>query len=153
MKINGVTISGPTPEVIVIPKNGKELVIKAMPILDYEEFNGICPVPKPPEVIKKGGEKFKDYDDKKYNEALTDWAERKNAWMIIKSLAVTDGIEWDTVDISKPETWKNYLDDLKSVFTEIEISLIIDLVHIACGLNQTKIDEATKRFLAGQGQE
>lgn len=153
MKLNGKTISGPTPEVMVIPKGGEEIVIKAQAVLDYDEFEKLSPAPNPPEIIHKGGEKTYAVNDKKYTEDLMSWAEKKNAWMTITSLKATEGLEWETVKMDDPETWGNYMSELKAVFTENEINMIYDLVLTACGLNQRKIEEATKRFLAGQAQE
>jgi hypothetical protein len=152
MKLNGKTIEGPTPEVIVIPKGGEEFVIKAMPVLSYDEFDQLCPTPLPPEKILKGGERQLDIKDKDYNAKITDWAEKKNAWMTITSLSATEGIEWETIDMADPETWTGYIKELGQSFTDNECNLIYNLVLTACGLNQEKIDEATKRFLAGQAQ-
>jgi hypothetical protein len=71
--------------------------------------------------------------------------------MILKSLSATEGLEWEQVDMSKPETWHNYGDELvSSGFSPAEIFAITEAVMTACGLNQKKIDEATERFLAGQ---
>ena len=153
MKLNGKTITGPKPEVIVIPKGSDEFVFKAIPVLSYDEFDKLCPTPLPPEKILPGGEKQLDITDKDYNEKLTDWASKKNAWMVITSLSATEGIEWDTIEMDDPETWNNYIKELQQAFTDNECNLIYNLVLCACGLNQEKIDEATKRFLAGQAQE
>ena len=150
MKINGKIIEGPTPEVIVIPKGTEEFVFKALPVLNYDEFDKICPVPNPPEIMKPGGKKTLDYEDKAYDKLLTDWAMRKNDWTALQSLSVTEGLEWETVAEGDPDTWVNFRQELRIIFTEAEIMLITDLVNIANGLDQKKIDEATKRFLAGQ---
>ena len=153
MKMNGKTIEGTTPEIIVIPKGGVDHVFKAIPILSYDEFEKICPTPNAPEIIKPGGVRSFDYDDKEYNKLLDEWAERKAAWVTITSLKATDGLEWDTVKEGDPATWTGYIKELATCFTDIEISLIIGITHIACGLDQKKIDEATKRFLVGQEQD
>ncbi|TRZ53169.1 MAG: hypothetical protein D4S01_01755 [Dehalococcoidia bacterium] len=152
MKMNGKTIQGLTPEVIVIPKGETEYVFKAMPILSYDEFEKLCPTPLPPEIIKKGGAKSLDYEDKEYDKLITAWAEKKAAWTTITSLAATPDLEWETVVQGDPATWTNYIAELATAFTDIEISLIIGLTHTACGLDQRKITEATDRFLASQEQ-
>ncbi len=152
MKINGLIIEGPRPEVIVIPKNGVEYVFKAAPVLSFKPFEDMCPVPNPPEIIKKGGAKSYDFEDKTYNDAIIEWAGRKNSWMILESLKATEGLEWDEVKEGDPETWSNYRTELAKCFTDPEIVQIINIVHIACGLNQEKIEEATARFLATEDQ-
>ena len=153
MKMNGKIIEGPVPEVIVIPKGENEFVFKALPVLDFAPFEELCKTPVAPTIVKKGGETFPDFDDKGYNEALTAWAKKKNAWTVITSLKATDDLEWETVVEGDPETWPNYLTELQKIFADAEVSLILDIVYIANGVNQKKIDDATKRFLAGQGQD
>jgi len=150
MKINGKEVIGNMPEVVVIPKGNEEFVFKATAILSYDEFDKLCPMPQPPTITKPGGVSYPNYDDKKYEAAVDEWATRKNAWMVLESLKVTDGLEWSTVVAGDPATWPNYMDELKLVFTAAEINCIIDLIFVANGLDQKKIDEATKRFLAGE---
>jgi len=151
VKINGKVIDGPKEKVVVIPRDGTDIVFKAKAVLDYSDYEKICPMPTPPEVIKPGGEKSLDVEDADYIKALDKWARNKSRWMILKSLSASPGLEWETVDMSKPDTWENYHTELQSAFSSGEIARILGIVTEACGLNQDKIDEATKRFLAGQG--
>jgi len=153
MKINGKIIEGPKPEVIVIPKGGEEFVFQALPVLSYEDFEKLCPTPLPPKILRPGGEESQDVNDKDFLASLDDWSKKKVAWMFLISLQATEGLEWETIDMSDPATWNNYNTELGKSFTDSEINLIFTLVTSACGLNQDKIDEATKRFLAGREQE
>ena len=153
MKVNGKKVSSMSPIYVVIPKGDDEFVFKAVPVLDYTDFEKLCPVPQPPEIIRPGGVKSYDVEDKEYSQAIMEYSTRKFAWMVITSLRATDGLEWDTVDYAKPETWDNYEADLKQTFTNAEIAKILNTAHEACGLNQDKIEEATKRFLAGLAEE
>jgi hypothetical protein len=151
MKYAGIKLEGRKPDVVVIPRAECDVVIKAAAVPDYEKFEKLCPAPNPPEVIKKGGEISHDIEDPEYKKRLTDWADKKTDWLIIESLRATEELEWDTVDYGKPETWSNWKQELKdSGFVDAEIARIIHTVWDACGLNQAKIDEATKSFLAGQ---
>jgi len=152
MKIAGQTIEGPKPEVVVIPRGGQDYVFKAKAVLNFDEFEKVCPTPTPPEVIRPGVGKSQDTNSPKYQEALQAWSERRVAWMFLESLSATDGLEWESVDMMKPETWKNFEEELNVNFTPGEVSKITEAVMTACGLNQEKIDEATKRFLAIQAQ-
>ena len=84
---------------------------------------------------------------------MDDWASNKAAYMIIKSISATEGLEWDTVDMADPKTWKNYMDDLRaSYFSDLEILKIVKLTTQANGLDQDKIDEALESFLVSQEQ-
>lgn len=153
MKIHGKEISGPNVEVVVIPRNDGDLVFKAQAVLDYEDFNKLNPMPQPPGVMRPGGVMSYDTSDKKYNSQIDDWAKSKTHFMVLKSLDATEGLEWDTVEMAKPDTWNLYQQEMNDAgLTPGEIGRIITCVTDACGLNQTKIDEATKRFLAGQAE-
>jgi len=153
MKIKGQAIDGPQEEVVVIPRGDSEIVFKARAVLNFEPFEKINPMPQPKEKMLPGGERVQNLDDPDYEKKLQEWAQQKSDWMIIKSLSATEGLEWDTVDLAKPDTWGNYRTELETTFTPGECSKIINIVMTACGLNQDKIEEATKRFLAGQAAE
>ena len=150
MKYAGKEISGPSTEVVVIPRSDGDLVFRAKAVLDYGDFEKLCPTPEAPPVIHKGGAKGFDTEDKVYLEAMDVWSSAKTNWMILKSLQATDELEWETVDMSDPATWGNYETELASSgFSPAEVFRIVGIVITACGLNQQKIDEATERFLAG----
>ena len=150
MKYAGKEISGPSTEVVVIPRSDGDLVFRAKAVLDYSDFDKLCPTPEPPPIVRRGGEKGFDTEDKVYQDAMDVWAEAKTNWMILKSLQETEELVWDTVDMSDPATYKNYETELQDAgFSPAEILRIVSIVITACGLNQEKIDEATERFLAG----
>lgn len=151
MKIKGKTLGTPNIEVVVFPRSDGDIVFKAQAVLDYSDADQLDPEPSPPEVIKRGGARIKDPNDREYREKLEKWALRRSHWMFLKSISATPDLEWETVNASDPETWGNYSKELAAAgFTPIEISRLLQTVMDACGLNQKKIDEATERFLAGQ---
>ena len=154
MKIKGKKLDGPSIEVVVIPRQSGELVFKAQAVLDYTDCDKLNPMPQPPKKLLAGGEVQENVEDPKYIEAVDQWATRKFYWMLLKSLEATDGLEWETVKLNKPETWELYKTEMQAAgLSPGEIARIEMCVTDACGLNQTKIDEATKRFLAGQAQD
>lgn len=151
MLLNGKKLEGPRIVTIVFPRENGDLIFQAKAVLSYKDFESLCPAPKAPEIIRPGGIKSVDITDKKYLESVEEWAINKTRWMILESLSATEGLEWQTVEMSKPETWKNYSTELEEAgFTPAEQSRLLGIVFDACGLNQEKIDEATKRFLATQ---
>jgi len=153
MKIHGRKLSGPAVEVVVIPRQDGDLVFKAQAVLDYEAHDKLNPQPVPPIIVRPGGVQSQDMEDKDYNEKLDKWAVQKFYWMFLKSLEATPGLEWEIVDLSDPETWDKYQEEMKEGgLSPAEIQRIEACVSNACGLNQAKIDEATNRFLAGQAQ-
>ncbi len=147
MKIAGKEIKGSNVEIIVIPRNESEIVLKAQAVQDYTVFDKMNPEPKPSIKMLPGGVKVPDFESLKYKTALMEYSANRVNWMIIKSLEIS-AIEWDTVDLSDPKTWGNYLNDFKKAgFIDVEINRIITGVMTANCLNDSKIEEARKRFL------
>ena len=154
MKIHGKKISGPNIEVVVFPRNDGDIVFKAQAVLDYTEFDKLNPMPEAPTIMRRGGVLSKDTTDAKYIAAIDAWSESRTHFMVLKSLEATPGLEWETVKMPVPDTWNLYQQELNdSGFSPAEMARIVNCVVDACGLNQKKIDEATERFLAGQGQD
>jgi len=151
MKIHGETIHVPGVAYVAIPRQDHDdIVFTCKAVLSYEEFDAICPTPDAPWVIHRTDGKRQDYDDNQYVKARGEWAIKRQAWMVLKSMSGTDGLEWDTVTWGDPETWSGYTDELLGAgFSPMEISRILEAVYDANGLNQDKIEAATKRFLSG----
>ena len=151
MKIKGQKVCAPSIETIVIPRKTGDLIFKAQAVLDYSAFEALCPIPRAPETLKPGGIRTKNLEAPDFLKALDDWAEKRTAWMILKSLEATPDLEWETIQMDKPETWKNFDTEFKnSGLSALEINKVLELVTTVCGLDQKKIEEATERFLAGQ---
>lgn len=154
MKMNGTKLECPNEEILVLPRPSGDLVFKAKAVLDYDEFDKICPEPKPPVKVVKGGKKEVNIADSAYQAEISAHNERRMAFIILKSLQATEGLEWETVDMLKPNTWVNYVDELKSSgFSSVEIHRIVTAVLRANALDEAKLEEARKAFLAGQGME
>jgi hypothetical protein len=148
MKYKGKKLEGRNVEVLVLPRSGENIVFKAEAIPDYEEFDKLAPVPEPPEILKPGGIKEKNVNDEGYKKKLTEYAETKTNYVIVKSLEATKELEWDTVDITKKETWKNWRDELTEAgFTEVEVMRIVQTVTKANALDDEMLEEARQSFL------
>ncbi len=153
MKIHGKKLDGPSIEVVVIPRQSGDLVFKAKAVLNYEDHDKLNPMPQPPKALMPGGIVQENVEDPRYKKAMNDWANRKFFWMLLMSLEATEGLEFETVKKDDPKTWENYKTEMREAgLSPGEVSRIEICVSDACGLNQAKIDEATKRFLAGQAQ-
>lgn len=153
MKLNGVKIEGLNEEFIVLPRKDQDIVLKARAIPDYSEFEQLVPMPKPPVKIIKGGKRVTNTDDPRYKAGIEDYAAKRTNWMILKSLEVTDGLEWETIDMQKPETWKNFEKEIRaSGFSEVELMKIIQMVMSASGLDESKLEKARADFLRSQEQ-
>lgn len=152
MKIFDKKIEGPNVEVIVIPRGGekKDIIFQAGAIMDYAPFDTMCPEPKPPMKIMKGGKKEYNLEDKGYLQARDRWTEQKVAWIVIESLKSTPGLTWDLVNPANPKTWTKYADELKeSGFSHVEVQRIINGVFSANCLNEARVEEARANFLRG----
>jgi len=152
MKFHGEKLECPNIAVLVLPRGDGEVVFKAQAVLDYDEFDKLCLEPKAPvRVVRNRREVVAD--DPTYVAAVNMHNERRMAWIILKSLQATDGLEWETVDMLKPDTWPNYVTELQeSKFSIIEINKIVGLALQANALDEAKLEAARQAFLAGQGK-
>jgi hypothetical protein len=149
MKIGGRTVEGPQEEILVLPRGDSPIVIRARAVSDLDEFEKICPEPKPPGKLTKDGW-APNTNDPSYRQLIAMHSDRRMAYLIIRSLEPS-GIEWDTVKIEDPRTWLNYVTDFRNAgLATVEINRIIQLVMSANLLDETKLEEARKVFLLGQ---
>lgn len=159
MKIKGREIKGPNIEIIVIPRLGpdgesSDIVFRAQAVLDFDDFDKLCPRPKAPQMLKRGHGMIENPEDPRYKSELKEWGEKRINWIIITSLRATEGLEWDQVKYDNPSTWRLYDKELRdSGFGQYEIQRIITGVWSANSLDEDKVDQARKRFLAGQEAE
>lgn len=148
MKLNGKKIETAI-EIVVIPRSTGDLVFKAKAISAYDDFNKLCPTPVPPTIKRPGQPESQDTTDPAFKKAMDLWASAHTNWMIIESLKATEGLEWETVIPNDPGTWGNFQNELESSgLAQNEIIRIVNIVLDANGLNDKKIEAATKAFLA-----
>lgn len=156
MRIKGQKIEGPMVEVIIIPRGeGQEdIILHAQAILDMDEFYKLLPEPKAPKAMRKGGIEFFNTEDPRYKAAIIEYNKMRVAWMILKSLQATPDLVWERAKIEDPNTWLLYDKELREAgFSDIEVGRVINGVMAANCLNDTKMEEARKRFLAGQAAQ
>lgn len=154
MKYKGKKALGPKPEYIVIPRGGSDdIAFIAKPILDYSGFDNLCPRPTPPGILYPDGRKGFDVDSPEYQKSLADYVSLRTDWYIINALRDTPDMEWESVDYSKPDTWKNWRTEFDEFLTEKEINSILEGIAAANGLDQSKIEEAKARFLVGMASQ
>lgn len=150
MKLFGQTISTPKSDVLVIPRGDKNIVLTLAAVIDYSDFEALCPRPVAPVLTRPGGQKANDVEDETYKKQLQEWAELQTAWMIYKSISATEGLVFETIDPSNPKTWLNITKELSTAFRDAEGAAILRKIMEVCGLTQDKIEQATKDFLAGR---
>ncbi len=153
MKLKGQTIVPPANRVIVIPREDGDLIFYAKPIINFDEFEKLCPMPDPPLIQYVGGGQKQEFDDPTYRKAVYAWSKVRTDWLVLSSLSATEGLEWDTVDKNLPDTYKNYVEDLKKAgFTIAEMNYMVGQVLEINAMDESKFDEARKRFLASKQQ-
>lgn len=149
MKFKGQKALGPKPEYIVIPRGDDNIVFIAKPILDYSGFDELCPRPVPPGILFPDGRKGQDIESPEYRDKMTTYIQLRTDWYVINALRDTPDCEWEQVQFSVPNSWSLWKNELGEFLTEREINQVLDGISIANGLNQSKIEEAKERFLAG----
>lgn len=155
MKFKGEQLKGTNQEIIPILRPGGDIIFVADAVQDWKEFDELVTEPTPPEIIKPGGVKLQNKNDPTFIKALDEYNNLKTSYLILASLQNTPDMEWETVDMKKSDTWKNYRQELlDSDFTEIEVGRIVIGVMRANSLDEGMIDEARAHFLHGkQGSE
>ncbi len=150
MKLRGKKLSNTNLEICIIPRgNGEDIVFKCQAVIDMDDFDKLCPEPKIP-IRRVRDQKIEDVEDPLYKGLSALHAEKRINYLILKSLEATEDLEWETVNMSDSETWKNYQKELKdSGFSMIEINRIVQSVMIANCLSESRLEEARKAFLAG----
>lgn len=151
MKIFGQRPERPTTEYVVIPRGDKSLVFHCNAVLDYAEFEKLCPAPTPPVIRYRDGRVVSDVNDARFKTALSKHIDARYNWTIVQGLKETPGLEWEYVVLNNPDTWDKYEQDLRDGgLTQIEINYIIQGVMSANSMDEKKMKEARERFLASQ---
>jgi hypothetical protein len=152
MLIKGKTISL-AEEILVLPRIGGDLVFKARAVRSFEEFETMVTEPKPKMMVKAGETEAQPMVDDAYKQKKASYGRLRLVWMIIKSLSATEGLVLETVNMDDPSTWENFWVELTSTgLSFVEQEMLVNLAQSANSMNQDKIEEARKRFLAGQGK-
>jgi hypothetical protein len=148
MKIAGKKVEGVSRKTVIIKREEGDITFIFEAVLDESEFETICPRPAPGIKMVPGGSKVPDFENKDYKKALDEWASQKTRWSFLKSIAATPDLEWETVDLSNPKTWKNYTDELTaSGFSPGEQYKLMQAYMFVIGLDEEKVEEAVQSFL------
>ena len=149
MKLKGIEIKGMNVISFGIPRGEECFEFRAQAVTNMADFEAMCPEPKPRIKQFPGGVTELDINQPEYKEALNKYNEKRSAFLILQSLRATADLEWETVDYAVPDTWVNYVEELRSSgFSQGEISHIIKKVLEANALNENQLDAAYERFLA-----
>lgn len=151
MKIGGIDPTTlPTEEILVLPRGETEIVFRARGVPNYDEFNALCPEPKPPTIFKPKDGWVPNTDEPGYKDMMKTYNAKRMAWLVIKSLEPSE-IEWDEVDLDKPATWVGWDEEfIANGFTMVECNRIQHLAFEANCLDEGKLEKAREAFLRGQ---
>lgn len=156
MKIRGKQVSPPSPVRVEIYREDEQgrpdnIVFTCGAVLDYTTFNQLCPLPTPPLVTDiQSGTSHSDMEDKRYNAKVRVYSERRFYWMFIQSLSFTSGLEWEKVDLTKPDTWSLYDQELDTFLTRAEKERLIEGCVEANSPTQNRRKEALENFTSTQ---
>lgn len=154
MRIGGVTIDGPNEEILVLPRLGDDIVIRAKAVSDMSEFKALVPEPKPPGKLTKNGWE-PTLNDETFKQKMTKYGEQRYAFLLIQSLEPSK-IEWEKVTLDNPKTWTLWGEELLAAgLSTVEVDRISVCVMRANALDEAKLTEARELFLRGmaEGQE
>jgi hypothetical protein len=150
MKVKGKKLEGRNKVIIPILRPEGNTILIAEAIDNYNEFDKLVQFPIAPIRTLPGGVKESYTADPAFLDRLAEYSNMRSNYIIIKSLSATPDIEWETVDITKPDTWINIRKELReSGLIESEVVRIINCISEANGLDDKVIERARNDFLAG----
>lgn len=153
MKYNGRDKFGANEQTVVIPRADGNVIFRAVAVTDFTEVEALLSRPKPRKKTFPGKEPIDDLRNPDYLRELENYNDRMNRWIELKSLQATKDLTWDTVDMTKPETWGNWIKELRDAgFLVPEINKIVEIINKANGFDDNVYREATESFLAMQSQ-
>lgn len=153
MKLHGQEINALQEREIVFSRPNGDITFKVRGVVTFEDYTGKFPKPEPPTRSYPDGREESDHEDLAYVKDLGAWVHGQTAWLIVESLKVTEGLEWDTVDVNDYHTYGNYESELlASGFTMMDINRIVNEVNIVNGFSQEMVEGARKSFLPTAGQ-
>lgn len=149
MRIAGKDFKQSIIDVVPIFRGDETFYIKVQAVTNMEEFDKYCKRPEPPTVRKKDNTTFQDFEDKKYLKELETYNGYQTDFLFIQSLACNEDMEWELVKMSDPTTWSIWREELaESGLLKAEIGQILEAIFKVNSLDQGKIEEAKKSFLA-----
>lgn len=150
MKLNSVKIGLPEPVDLILPRN-PPIAFKCQMVPNLDEFDELVPEPVPRTKTDKDGVITKLVAEPAFLKAIDTRNNKRIAYMVIKSLEPTPGLEWEKVIFSDPETWDNYKDDFQDFgLTESEISYMVNFILENNMITEKRVKEARSAFLAMQ---
>lgn len=156
MKLNGVVPKIQREVIIPILSDTVKFYFIAMPISSYEDFDALCPMPKP----RMGGEPGKEkpmLEASDYKKAMEHHSLLFTEWIYVKSLVevagedgVRQSVEWEMVNLEDIETYPNWRKELKenNGLSEGDIRRIEMEVLKCNSMDETLIEKAKDDFLA-----
>jgi len=152
MKINGLSVATPEPQFFVIPHGGQDLAFRIQGVYSFDEFEKLVPEPKPPRIVRPGGQESVDYSDADYLKAQQARSKNRMVWIYLKGLEPSN-LEFEKVKINDPATYQFFDDEFKNVGIALSYLQQLEQAIInLCGFNPEMVQEATQRFLAGMAQ-
>ncbi len=149
MKINGVSKLKENTQTYTVVRDGLDPIIFTLKPADMKWFTEIVEEPSPPMVTKPGEPAVADLSDPKYVEAMESYSLKQGQYFIISSISATEGLEWEKIDLAKPDTWEKFeeeLDEFKLLPTEK--AGLLQAITRANSLDQKFIDAKRDDFLA-----
>lgn len=152
MKIGGKPIPKPKNITLVFPRGDEQVVFEVQAVIDFAEFERLCPTPQPKMVRKPGMDAaIPDSKNPEYITRVNEYSMRQQYWMMIQSLMATPDLVWEKVQLEDPKTWHSWRDELtESGLNMAEVVRIQQAIHQVNSLDDAALEEARNNFLAGR---
>ena len=120
----------------------------AKAVLDFQEFNELCPPPTPPvTAFGKDGKKTYDENSPKHKDNLRRHDRQYHGYYILKTLAPTElDLTDEGVSFDDPETWDKVDDVLKDLLGHFEYARLMRFVDAANSIDPDKMAANLETF-------
>lgn len=147
MKIDGVSTTRDITYGPLVFRRGpdKFLAFTAKPCWDLDEFNQLCPYPETRYFVFTKGGKQPDNEHPSFKEEVDRYIMKRWGYVVFKTLEPSK-IEFENVDLSKPDTLLNVVPELKKALSIYEWKLLSGLIDEANALDAAKLEENQKSF-------
>lgn len=128
------------------------LCIKLTAVDSYDEFEAICPEPKP--LIKEypDGRQEPYLEDPNFKEAFMEHHKLKHTWAFMQAFRDNPGMQWEDVDPTNPKTWHLCEKELRAWFLPAEMIQLANKWAELSGISTDRITKLRDGFLSGQLQ-
>lgn len=148
MKRNGEKLVKPATKLVVFQREDEFIEFTLSAVGNRKSFDKMVPEPKPVIARSLDGTEEPQVQAPNYKAAVEKRNDLFRAWLVINAISPsTEWLEWEQVDLDKPETWLLWEDEMEQAGISYgERTQLTNHVIELNALSRNAVDEALKSF-------